>query len=205
MQRAVDDDRTGAALRLRRLPRVLHDSPACVLLLDLSDDAVVQANPAGRDLVPGRRLPAGVADWVSAADLRRTDGTAYDPGDDPVSRIAAGEAVAGVVRAPVGAAQVGGAHPVGDAGRQPPPRDEVAAGGVGLHHRVVGQVEQQDAGGAVVQDAGEPAQPQGRPGAVVVDRPLHCTRPCEARTASSGGRWSGRGHPGEPTGAEPSR
>ena len=95
MQRAVDDDRTGAALRLRRLPRVLHDSPACVLLLDLSDGAVVQANPAGRDLVPGRRLPAVVPDWVAAADLRRTDGSAYAPGDDPVSRIAAGDAVAG--------------------------------------------------------------------------------------------------------------
>ena len=95
MQRAVDDDRTGAALRLRRLPRVLHDSPACVLLLDLSDGAVVQANPAGRELVPGRRLPAVVPDWVAAADLRRTDGSAYAPGDDPVSRIAAGDAVAG--------------------------------------------------------------------------------------------------------------
>ena len=48
VQEAVDDDRTGAALRLRRLPRVLHDSPASVLLLDLTDQAVVQANPAGR-------------------------------------------------------------------------------------------------------------------------------------------------------------
>ena len=95
VQEAVDDDRTGAALRLRRLPRVLHDSPACVLLLDLTDDAVVQANPAGRELVPGRSLPAGVQDWIAAAELRRTDASAYAPGDDPVSRIAAGQAVDG--------------------------------------------------------------------------------------------------------------
>jgi PAS domain S-box-containing protein len=95
VQEAVDDDRTGAALRLRRLPRVLHDSPACVLLLDLSDDAVVQANPAGHALVPGLALPSSVDDWVAATGLRRADGSAHDPGNDPVSRIAAGQAVAG--------------------------------------------------------------------------------------------------------------
>ena len=95
VQEAVDDDRTGASLRRRRLPRVLHDSPASVLLLDLSDGAVVQANPAGRDLVPGHALPSGVREWVEAAGLRRTDLSPYAPGDDPVSRIAAGEAVAG--------------------------------------------------------------------------------------------------------------
>ena len=95
MREAVDDDRAGDALRLRRLPRVLHDSPACVLLLDLTDDAVVQANPAGRDLVPGGRLPTSVGEWGAAAGLRRTDGSAYAPGDDPVSRIAAGLAVDG--------------------------------------------------------------------------------------------------------------
>ena len=91
VQEAVDDDRTGAALRLRRLPRVLHDSPASVLLLDLADDAVVQANPAGHGLVPGTGLPVRVRDWVAAADLRRPDGSAYDPGNDPVSRIARGQ------------------------------------------------------------------------------------------------------------------
>ena len=95
VQEAVDDDRSGAALRLRRLPRVLHDSPASVLLLDLTDDAVVQANPAGRELVPGHALPSSIDEWVTAADLRRTDRSAFEPGDDPVSRIAAGEAVAG--------------------------------------------------------------------------------------------------------------
>ena len=95
VQRAVDDDSTGAALRLRRLPRVLHDSPACVLLLDLTDDAVVQANPAGRELLPEHGLPTRVADWVAAADVRRTDGSAYADGDDPVSRIAASQAVHG--------------------------------------------------------------------------------------------------------------
>ena len=95
VQEAVDDDRTGASLRLRRLPRVLHESPASVLLLDLADDAVVQANPAGRELVPGQRLPTSVREWVAAADLRRTDGSVYALGDDPVSRIAAGLAVDG--------------------------------------------------------------------------------------------------------------
>jgi PAS domain S-box-containing protein len=95
VQQVVDDDRTGASLRLRRLPRVLHDSPASVLLLDLTDDAVVQANPAGRDLVPDRALPARVTEWVAAARLRRTDGSPYAAGDDPVSRIAAQAAVHG--------------------------------------------------------------------------------------------------------------
>ena len=92
---AVHDDRTGAARGPRRLPRVLPDSPACVLLLDLTLGAVVEASDAARDLVPGRDLPSGVPEWVAAADLRRTDGTAYAPGDDPVSRIAAGTAVDG--------------------------------------------------------------------------------------------------------------
>ena len=88
VQQAVDADSTGAALRLRRLPRVLQDSPACVLLLDLADDAVVQANPAGRELLPGGVLPTGVAAWVAAAGLRRLDGSAYAAGEDPVSRVA---------------------------------------------------------------------------------------------------------------------
>ncbi len=94
-QEAVGDDGTGAALRRRRLTPVLRDSPACVLLLDLADQAVVQANTAGGDLVPGLRLPTSVPEWVAAAGLRRTDGSAHAPGDDPVSRIAAGEAVDG--------------------------------------------------------------------------------------------------------------
>ncbi|MDP9465720.1 MAG: SpoIIE family protein phosphatase [Actinomycetota bacterium] len=94
-QEAVGDDGTGAALRRRRLTPVLRDSPACVLLLDLADQGVVQANTAGGDLVPGLRLPTSVPEWVAAAGLRRTDGSAHAPGDDPVSRIAAGEAVDG--------------------------------------------------------------------------------------------------------------
>ena len=95
MQRAVDDDRSGDVLRAQRLPRVLHDSPASVLLVDLSDACVVQANPAGRLLVPGQDLPASVGSWVAAAGLRRVDGAAYPPGEDPLHRILAGRAVDG--------------------------------------------------------------------------------------------------------------
>ena len=95
VQRAVEDDRSGWALRHQRLPRVLHDSPASVLLLDLQDRLVVQANPAGRGLAPARSLPSAIAGWVDEAQARRTDGRPYAPGDDPLSRVAEGVPVDG--------------------------------------------------------------------------------------------------------------
>ena len=92
---AVADDRSGEVLRAQRLPRVLHDSPASVLLLDLSDARIVQANPPGRLLVPDLDLPAGAAAWIAGAELRRLDGTSYPAGGDPLSRIVAGAPVDG--------------------------------------------------------------------------------------------------------------
>ena len=95
VRRAVDEGRADPALRRHRLPRVLHESPAAVLLLDLDDACLVQANPAGRALVPAWSLPAPLADWTGSATLRRADGSAYAPGQDPLSRIAAGQPVDG--------------------------------------------------------------------------------------------------------------
>ena len=104
MHATVTEGGSGRALRSRRLPRVLHESPASLLLLDLSDGRVVQADAAGLDLVPGCRLPVGVAAWVRSADLRRADGSGYPPGEDPVSRIVRAESVHSEVVL-VGAAQ----------------------------------------------------------------------------------------------------
>ena len=95
VQRAVDDVGAERSLQHHRLPRVLHDSPASVLLVDLDEGCVVQANPPGRELAPGSPLPTPVEDWVVAAALRRTDGSAYAPGEDPASRIVRGEQVQG--------------------------------------------------------------------------------------------------------------
>ncbi len=95
MQRAVEDGGSRGALRAHALPRVLHDSPAAVLLLDLADSCLVQANPAGRELAPRLGLPVPVAEWVGTARVRRADGSTHAAGDDPLSRIAAGQAVDG--------------------------------------------------------------------------------------------------------------
>ena len=89
-------DGAGPSLRRHRLPRVLHDSPAAVLLAAAGSGCVVQANAAGRQLAPGLpSLPAAVADWSSAAALRRPDGTPFGPGEGPVERAVRGEAVHG--------------------------------------------------------------------------------------------------------------
>lgn len=84
------------SLRRHRLPRVLHDSPAAVLLVDTVARAVVHANPAGRALTPGLpALPAPVEQWREAAALRRADGLPFVPGEGPVDRAAAGQPVHG--------------------------------------------------------------------------------------------------------------
>ena len=89
-------DASGPALRRNRLPRVLHDSPAAVLLVEAASGCVVQANAAGRALTPDLGvLPATVGDWSGAALLRRPDGSAFGPGEGPVERAARGEAVHG--------------------------------------------------------------------------------------------------------------
>ncbi len=94
VERAVSDG-SDTALRRHRLPRVLHDSPASALLLELETASVVQANPAGRGMLPGHGLPSSVADWVAAAALTRPDGTPFPECEDPVSRIVRGVEVQG--------------------------------------------------------------------------------------------------------------
>ena len=95
VEAAVPDTGYGWEPGPERLPRVLPDSPAAVLLVDLETGRVVQANEAGRELAPGVPLPSPVADWVQAAVLRRPDGTAFAAGDDPVSRVLRCEHVEG--------------------------------------------------------------------------------------------------------------
>ncbi len=76
---ALDDavEHADPALRQHRLPRVLHDSPAAVLLVEAGSGCVVQANAAGRALAPSlEQLPAPVSAWSAAAELRRPDGRA---------------------------------------------------------------------------------------------------------------------------------
>ena len=94
VRRAVEHAET--SLRRHRLPRVLHDSPAAVLLVDVVERRVVHANPAGRALTPSLdALPVPVEQWRVAAGLRRSDGLAFLPGEGPVDRAAAGQPVHG--------------------------------------------------------------------------------------------------------------
>ncbi|MGB8651202.1 MAG: hypothetical protein WCD35_11130, partial [Mycobacteriales bacterium] len=80
----------------RRLPHVLHDVPAAVLLVDLDRGEVVHANPAALDLVHGElTLPVAASAWSAAAGLTPTQGGAYGETGSPVERAAQGHAVFG--------------------------------------------------------------------------------------------------------------
>ena len=80
----------------QRLPRVLHESPAAVLLVDLDERAVVQVNPAARALGPASlTLPVPVATWVAEAEVHPVGAPAGPPAHGPVERVAAGEHVHG--------------------------------------------------------------------------------------------------------------
>lgn len=108
VRRAVDAslDRPTLGLRHPRLPRVLHDSPAAVLLVDVATTQVLQANPAGCRLAPDLgALPVQVARWSEQASLVRPDGSPFPAGTDPVARVTAGEPVHGepvLLRNPAG-------------------------------------------------------------------------------------------------------
>jgi PAS domain S-box-containing protein len=96
LEHAVNDDQAGPGgeLARSRLPRVLHEAPAAVLLVDLATSTVVLGNPAGRALAP-TGLPAPIAGWVDGARLRRPGGQPYDAGTSPLERVAAGRTVHG--------------------------------------------------------------------------------------------------------------
>ena len=96
VERAVSDDLSapGGELSHARLPRVLHEAPAAILLVDLATATVVQGNPAGRTLAP-TGLPAPITDWVDGARMRQSGGQPYAAGTSPLERVAAGRTVHG--------------------------------------------------------------------------------------------------------------
>ena len=77
------------------LPRVTADSPAAVLLVDLSTRKVVQANPLAGQLAPRVALPALVDEWSDAAELRDLDGEELSETEHPLSLAAQGVPVSG--------------------------------------------------------------------------------------------------------------
>jgi hypothetical protein len=83
VQGAVDDDHTGAALRRRRLPRVLHDSPASVGHLPPAlrrADGTVQLVAAEPSLLVGAAL--GTDRQTVEAPVERGSVLAGDLEDD---------------------------------------------------------------------------------------------------------------------------
>ncbi|WP_432562566.1 PP2C family protein-serine/threonine phosphatase [Kineococcus sp. SYSU DK003] len=72
------------------LPRVVHDHPAAVLLVDTEADLVVHVNDLARQLAPGVQLPVGVEEWSRAAGLEVASGVDLGRSDTPLSRLAAG-------------------------------------------------------------------------------------------------------------------
>jgi PAS domain S-box-containing protein len=78
------------------LPRVLHDHPAAVLLVDLADGAIVHANAAARELAGGALpLPVSTQEWTRATGLTPLAHASYDESGSPLDRAARGEAVFG--------------------------------------------------------------------------------------------------------------
>jgi PAS domain S-box-containing protein len=86
--------RAGPALA-ELLPRVLHDSAAAMLLVDLNRGEVTYANKQAVVMAPGLPLPVSINDWSRAAGLRDVDGVPLSETGNPLSRIAAAEPVAG--------------------------------------------------------------------------------------------------------------
>ena len=85
---------TGPAL-VELLPRVLHDSPAAMLLVDLNRSEVTYANRQAILMAPDLDLPVGINEWAEIAGLRDPDGVPLSDTSSPLSRIAAGQPVAG--------------------------------------------------------------------------------------------------------------
>jgi PAS domain S-box-containing protein len=77
------------------LPRVLGDSPVAVLLIDRSAGQVVYANEAALDLAGDVRLPLAIDRWAEAAGVTDLDGAPLAATSEPLSRVAAGDPVAG--------------------------------------------------------------------------------------------------------------
>jgi PAS domain S-box-containing protein len=106
----VGTDTAGVEL-VDLLPRVVHDAPAAVLLVDLEAGRVTYANRQAVLMAPDVSLPVPVNTWSDAAGLRTPDGTPLSDTSSPLSRVAAGRPVAGE---PVTAALDSGVVPARD-------------------------------------------------------------------------------------------
>ena len=77
------------------LPRVLHDSPAAMLLVDLNRSEVTYANRQAILMAPDVGLPVKINEWSRIAGLRDSDGLSLSDTGSSLSRIASGKPVAG--------------------------------------------------------------------------------------------------------------
>lgn len=77
------------------LPRVLHDSPAAVLLVDLDAGQITYANRQAMLMAPDGALPMPINAWATMAELHDGDGVPLAETSSPLSRIARGLPVAG--------------------------------------------------------------------------------------------------------------
>src|SRR3954453_23252973 len=84
-----------SAVAAALLPRVTADSPAAVLLVELANRQVVQANRLAAQLAPSVELPAAVDDRSDAAGLRDLGGEELSETDHPLSLAARGVPVTG--------------------------------------------------------------------------------------------------------------
>lgn len=87
--------RTVGPALVELLPRVLHDSPVAMLLVDLEAGTVTYANRQAMLMAPDLDLPMDVNAWSRNAGLEDTDGVPLTETRSPLSRIAAGEPVTG--------------------------------------------------------------------------------------------------------------
>jgi PAS domain S-box-containing protein len=108
---AADDGETLRRAFANLMPRVLHDAPAAIVLVDLEAGTVTFANSRAQEMAPSTRLPCGIDAWAAAADLRDPSGVDLGDSGSPLSRVASGQPVAGE---PVTVADAG----AGPAGRR---------------------------------------------------------------------------------------
>lgn len=79
------------------LPRVMHEAEAAVLLVDLQTSNVVHANRPAVALAGEHALPVGVDEWGRRAGLLDRLGDELATSEGPLSRVARGEPVSGVL------------------------------------------------------------------------------------------------------------
>jgi PAS domain S-box-containing protein len=89
------DDRSLEQAFADLFPRVLHDAPSAILLVDLQQGTVTFANARARELAPSTPLPCPTDEWSAAADLRDPTGQPLAATASPLWRVAAGQPVAG--------------------------------------------------------------------------------------------------------------